>query len=167
MQFTAKVLIAFRLKLPRKRKRLVAGPPFREAVKPPRFVGVFLKFFGRQKREVKPSTFAKAAMDKCGFVFSFTRRSRAGKTTPTILAERENFTSEQSERLHQRPKGVSSQARLPEFGEDVKKSLRLLSEERLTPREVKPCGFVRHFLSTKNGGQFENEIPLLISLFSA
>ena len=28
----------------------------------------------------------------------------------------------------------------------MKKSLRLLSEERLTPREVKPCGFVDHFL---------------------
>jgi len=34
------------------------------------------------------------------------------------------------------------QARLPEFGEDVKKSLRLLSEERLSPHEVKTCVFV-------------------------
>ena len=29
--------------------------------------------------------------------------------------------------------------------EGVKKRLRLLSEERLPPREEKPCGFVRHF----------------------
>jgi len=33
----------------------------------------------------------------------------------------------------------------------VKKRLCLLSEERLSPREVKPCGFVRHF--QKNGGE--------------
>jgi hypothetical protein len=25
-----------------------------------------------------------------------------------------------------------------------------LSEERLSPREVKPCGFVRHFFAFKN-----------------
>ena len=37
-------------------------------------------------------------------------------------------------------------------GEDVKKRLRLLSEERLTPREEKTCVFVRHFLGKKNGG---------------
>jgi len=90
-----------------------------------------------------------------GFAFLLTRQSRAVKSTPTILAKRENFTSEASaKRLHKRPKGASSQARLPDFGEDVKKSLRLLSEVRLTPREVKPCGFVRHFLSIKNGGPF-------------
>ena len=52
-------------------------------------------------------------------------RSRAGDSTPTILAERENFTSEQSERLHKRPEGATSQARLHrDFG-----------EERLSPRE--------------------------------
>ena len=39
-------------------------------------------------------------------------------------------------------KRLHKQARLPEFGEDVKKSLRLLSEERLSPREVKTCVFV-------------------------
>ena len=32
------------------------------------------------------------------------------------------------------------------FGEDVKKRLRLLSEERLSPREVKTCVFVVPFL---------------------
>ena len=59
-------------------------------------------------------------------------RSRVGDSTPTILAKRENFPSEQSERLHKRPEGASSQARLlRDFGEDVKKSLRLLSEELL------------------------------------
>ena len=41
------------------------------------------------------------------------------------------------ERLHKQ--GFSG------VGEDVKKRLRLLSEERLSPREEKPCGFVRHF----------------------
>ena len=53
------------------------------------------------------------------------------------------------ERLHKRPQGASSQARLLEFGEDVKKKLCFLSEERLSPREVKPCGFVRHFFAKK------------------
>ena len=38
-----------------------------------------------------------------------------------------------------------------EFCEDVKKRLRLLSEERLSPREVKPCGFVPPFFLQKNG----------------
>ena len=33
--------------------------------------------------------------------------------------------------------------------EDVKKRLRLLSEERLTPHEEKTCVFVRHFLGKK------------------
>ena len=42
----------------------------------------------------------------------------------------------------------------PEFGEDVKKKLCFLSEERLTPREVKTCGDLRHFLQ-KNGGERE------------
>ena len=36
-----------------------------------------------------------------------------------------------------------------EFGEDVKKRLRLLSKERLSPREEKPGGFVRHFFGKK------------------
>ena len=48
---------------------------------------------------------------------------------------------------------MDKQARLPEFGEDVKKRLHLLSEERLSPREVKHCGFVRHFWGQKNGGE--------------
>ena len=38
MQFSAKVFTAFRLKLIRKRKQSVAGPSFREAVKPPQAV---------------------------------------------------------------------------------------------------------------------------------
>ena len=62
---------------------------------------------------------------------------------------------------------ASSQARLHRESEDVKKSLRLLSEERLTPREVKPCGFVDHLkmvgvtsprhlhLSAFNDGRFK------------
>ena len=37
---------------------------------------------------------------------------------------------------------TTSQARRNVFSEDVKKSLRLLSEERLSPREVKTCVFV-------------------------
>ena len=40
-----------------------------------------------------------------------------------------------------------------EFCEDVKKRLRLLSEERLSPREEKTCVFVRHFFGKKNGGE--------------
>ena len=35
----------------------------------------------------------------------------------------------------------------------MKKRLRLLSEERLAPREEKPCGFVPPFLGKKNGGE--------------
>ena len=35
------------------------------------------------------------------------------------------------------------------ISEDVKKRLRLLSEERLTPHEEKTCVFVRHFLGKK------------------
>ena len=34
---------------------------------------------------------------------------------------------------------------LIKLSEDVKKRLTLFSEERLTPREEKPCGFVHHF----------------------
>ena len=37
------------------------------------------------------------------------------------------------------------------FSEDVKKSLRLLSEERLSPREVKTCVFVIFF--ARNSGK--------------
>ena len=44
--------------------------------------------------------------------------------------------------------GQASKASL-EFGEDVKKKLCFLSEERLTPREVKPCGDLRHFFAKK------------------
>ena len=36
-------------------------------------------------------------------------------------------------------------------GEDVKKKLRFLREERLSPHEVKPDGFVDHFFAKKNG----------------
>ena len=36
-------------------------------------------------------------------------------------------------------------------GEDVKKKLRFLREERLSPHEVKPNGFVDHFFTKKNG----------------
>ncbi|MBR7131513.1 MAG: hypothetical protein IKC82_05980 [Lentisphaeria bacterium] len=34
-------------------------------------------------------------------------------------------------------------------GEDVKKKLRFLREERLSPHEVKPDGFVDHFFAKK------------------
>ena len=44
------------------------------------------------------------------------------KICTSLLAPASNFTSEQSERLHKRLKGATSQARLPEFGEDVKKT---------------------------------------------
>ena len=44
--------------------------------------------------------------------------------------------------------GQASKASL-EFGEDVKKRLRLLSEERLTPREEKTCVFVPPFFWQK------------------
>ena len=42
-----------------------------------------------------------------------------------------------------------------EFGEDVKKRLRLLSEELLLTqkREEKTYVFVRHFFGKKNGGE--------------
>ena len=87
---------------------------------------------------------------------------------PSMLAKRENFISLRT-RLWLTSKWsaneTTSQGRLRRIGDDVKKSLRLLSEERLSPREVKPSGFVRHFLSTKNGGQLENESPWLIALF--
>ena len=83
-------------------------------------------------------------------------RRRAGSSSPyaaksnaepTILPEGETsqggeaaqvshasvFTSDWRERLHKQGFADS---------EDVKKSLRLLSEVRLAPREEKPCGFV-------------------------
>ena len=37
-------------------------------------------------------------------------------------------------------------------GEDVKKKLRFLREERLSPHEVKPDGFVDHFFAKKMVG---------------
>jgi len=39
-------------------------------------------------------------------------------------------------------------------GEDVKKKLRFLREERLSPHEVKPDGFVDHFFAKKMVDQF-------------
>ena len=53
------------------------------------------RFFAVQKSEAKP----------CGFV-------RFQKFQPSTLAKRANFTSERSERLHKRPEGATSQARL-------------------------------------------------------
>jgi len=44
----------------------------------------------------------------------------------------------------------------------VKKSVWLLSEVRLSPREVKPCGFVFFAIGKKNGG--EGGLELLIEL---
>ena len=38
------------------------------------------------------------------------------------------------------------------MGEDVKKKLRFLREERLSPHEVKPDGFVDHFFAKKMVG---------------
>ena len=92
------------------------------------------------------------------------RRSRAKQMKHHPLSRREqtsqvskanDFTSDRRERLHPPSPRLrrDKQARRLREGEDVKKSLRLLSEERLPPREEKPCGFVRHFLSIKNGGE--------------
>ena len=59
---------------------------------------------------------------------------------------------------------MDKQARLLEFGEDVpasfhyavarKKRLRLLSEERLSPREEKTYGDLRHFFAKKMAAGF-------------
>ena len=66
---------------------------------------------------ITKGNFSKAAPDMCGFVFLFTRRSRAVNTTPTTLAERENFTSEApAKRLHKRLKGASSSAVAKGYG---------------------------------------------------
>ena len=51
-----------------------------------------------------------------------------------------------------------------EYSEDVKKKLRFLSEERLSPREVKPCGFVRHFFGQKKWRRERDSNPRLFSL---
>ena len=71
----------------------------------------------------------------------------------------EKLHGQRSWPLHKRLKGASSQARLLCFSEDVpaplhyavarKKRLRLLSEERLSPHEEKPCGFVVPFFAKK------------------
>ena len=51
-------------------------------------------------------------------------------------------------------------------GEDVKKKLRFLREERLSPHEVKPDGFVDHLFAKKNGrGERSAEPSSVISLF--
>ena len=94
--------------------------------------------------------------------------SRSEKTSSASAGGCDGQASGQSERLHppsrlrryggtsKRPKGATSQTRLHrDFGEDVKKSLRLLSEERLRARssfaeatadkEVKSSSFAHHF----------------------
>ena len=58
------------------------------------------------------------------------------------------------------------------FGEDVpalfyyavarKKRLRLLSEERLSPREEKTYGDLRHFFCKKNGGSLFLSPPAIL-----
>ena len=58
-----------------------------------------------------------------------------------------NFTSEASS---QATGGSDFISKASGKGEDVKKSLQLLSEVRLSPREVKPCGFVFFAPRAKN-----------------
>ena len=65
-------------------------------------------------------------------------------------AEGGNFTSEAPSQANEMS-GLTCKA-TPWFGEDVKLSLRL-GEVRLTPREVKPCGFVDHFLPFRKKGK--------------
>ena len=64
------------------------------------------------------------------------------------------------ERLHKQGFSV--------FGEDVKKRLRLLSEERLAPREEKTCVFVRHFFGKKMAERagFEPAVEFPLRQFS-
>ena len=64
------------------------------------------------------------------------------------LHKRSVFTSDRQ--------GATSRARLRREGEDVKKSLRLLSEVRLTPREGKLCCFVDHFFCLFLGKRQKN-----------
>ena len=79
-------------------------------------------------------------------------KSRAPRSHGTSTAEANDFTSDRRERLHKARWNV-------DFGEDVKKSLRLLSEVRLSPREVKPCGFVFFAPGKKMAVRFQNRHP--------
>ena len=63
------------------------------------------------------------------FLPFFAEAKRRREYNTNLTREARSFTSERSERLHKRPKGATSQARLHrDFSEDVKKSLWLLSE---------------------------------------
>ena len=96
-----------------------------------------VRLMPRGTSSAKRSVFTSKASPPVKMWRSFTGREanlftsdRRGTKSRAAYAARHKFR--EAERLHKQGFAAS---------EDVKKSLRLLSEERLMPREEKPCGF--------------------------